>query len=366
MLKNAAIVLLAAAAVTTAGCDWDSRADTLPPYLHRVVTVPVEIRDGYRVEREFAGEVQAGQSSQLGFEFPGQVADLRVDVGDAVEPGQLLARLDLRLLESERAELQARRKELGAELDTAERNLARVERLQAERLASERERDELSGRTRALRAALQRVDASLEANAVRLDKSELRAPFAAVIAERRIDTGQVVAAGAPVFDLVQAAVREVQAGVPVALADTLAPGDAVRVRSGAREAGGIVAGLGPVVDPATRSRALRVRVDENWSPGDLAYVALGLPVEKEGAWLPDTAVTEGARGAWVAYAAVPAGDGEGTLEARSVVVHHARGNELYVSGALGDGERIVGAGLHRLAPGQRVRMDGPEPLADAR
>ena len=54
MLKNAAIVLLAAAAGALAGCGSDSRADAAPPYLHRVVTVPVAIESGYRVERDYA------------------------------------------------------------------------------------------------------------------------------------------------------------------------------------------------------------------------------------------------------------------------------------------------------------------------
>lgn len=364
MIK-ATVVTTAIAGLLMSGCNWDSRADLAPPYLHQVVTVAVETQPGYRVEREFAGEVQAGQNSVLGFEFPGQVAAVLVDVGDAVSTGQELARMDTSLLISERDQLSAQRSELEAEYETSRRNLERVRSLQAERMASEREFDELSGRVRVLEASLQRIDAALQANQVRLDKSVMRAPFPAVVAERLVDSGVVVAAGTPVVALVQNAVREVHSGVPADLAESLQAGDAVAVGNEVASSEGTVIGRGPLVDAATRSRIVRISVPGDWSPGTLAFVSLTVPVEKTGTWLPATAVTEGTRGTWVVYAAVDQGDGEAILEARSVVVHHARENELFVSGALSTDDRVVAAGLHRLAPGQRVRMGESPQIAAA-
>jgi len=349
------------------GCGSEGYADgATPPYRHQVTTREIALQDSYRVEREFAGEIQAGQSSQLGFEFPGRVDVLYVNIGNAVSKGDLLARLDTRLLQSEGNELAAQRAELAAELDTTERNLARIKRLQAENLASERELDDLTGRTLVLEASLQRVDAALEANLIRLGNSELRAPFDAVIASRLVDSGTVIDAGTPVIRLVESGVREIRAGVPVTMATRLKVGDEVKIRNGQDLAIGEIAGISPEVDQATRSRSLRVHVYENWSPGDLAYLQIGVPVDLQGAWLPDSAVTEGARGTWVVYAAIDQGDAEALLEARSVVIHHVRGNELFVSGALDNGDRIVVSGLHRLAPGQVVRSGLEEVLADAR
>lgn len=349
------------------GCGSEGYADgATPPYRHQVITREIALQNSYRVEREFAGEIQAGQSSQLGFEFPGRVDALYVNIGNAVSKGELLARLDTRLLQSEGNELAAQRAELAAELDTTERNLARIKRLQAESLASERELDDLTGRTLVLEASLQRVDAALEANAIRLGNSELRAPFDAVIASRLVDSGTVIDAGTPVFRLVESGVREIRAGVPVTMATRLKVGDEVKMRNGQDLAIGEIAGISPEVDQATRSRSLRVHVHENWSPGDLAYLQIEVPVDLQGTWLPDSAVTEGARGTWVVYAAIDQGDAEALLESRSVVIHHVRGNELFVSGALENGDRIVVSGLHRLAPGQVVRPGLEEVLADAR
>ncbi|MBT8050452.1 MAG: efflux RND transporter periplasmic adaptor subunit [Gammaproteobacteria bacterium] len=368
MFKQTVTLMLSAAAMAgLAGCNWDSRADeSSEPYYHRVGTIEVQLQSGFDVEREFAGEVRAGQRSELGFEFPGQVASLAVDVGDSVSAGQLLAQLDTQLLETERVELGARREETLAELDTTRQNLARIKRLQVEKLASERELDELTGRARVLEASIARIDAALQANQVRFDKSGLRAPFDAIVAARRVDSGAVVDAGAPVFGLVQEGVREVRSGVPSRLAESLETGKTVWLSTGDDRIEGRVISVGPVVDQATRSRTVRVRLNEDWAPGALAYLALEVPVQTEGAWLPDSAVTHGARGTWVVYAVVDAGDGHSRLEPRSVVIHHATGNELYVSGALEGGEHIVAAGLHRLAPGQVVRPIEQATLADAR
>ncbi|NNK38618.1 MAG: efflux RND transporter periplasmic adaptor subunit [Xanthomonadales bacterium] len=366
-IKYAALAALALASIASLqGCGRESLANSAtPPYLHQVTTQSVRLQPNYRIEREFAGEVQAGQSSRLGFELPGVLESLMVNVGDTVAEGELLARLDTSLLDSERAELTAQRAELSAELDTTRRNLARIEQLRSEQLASERERDELQGRTRVLEASLQRVDAALQANRTRFEKSELRAPFDAAISSRLVDLGVVVDAGQPVFALEQSLVREVRAGVPVTLANTLLAGQSVRVRAGQAVADGQIIGLNPVVDQATRSRTVRIRISEAWAPGELAYLQLDMPVQKTGAWLPDSAVTEGARGTWVVYAAVDSGDARWRLETRSVVIHHVRGDELFVSGALNDRDRVVSAGLHRLAPGQLVRVSETTELAAA-
>lgn len=347
---------------------WDAgHADTgAGDYLHLAVTAPLRMQEGFQRRREFAGEVQAHQSSLLGFELPGQIAEILVNEGDPVTAGQLLASLDTRLLESARDELDARRQELASELQLAERNLARISTLRNDNLASEREQDELGSRVSVLRAGLERVQAELEANAIRLQQSELRAPFAARVASRELDSGVVVAAGTAVLRLVETARREVRAGLPVAIADGLARGDELRLRMGDQLATGPVLALGPTVDQATRSRAVRIGVDQDWSPGSLAYVVVNEPVSEPGAWVPATAVTEGLRGTWAVYVAVPQGDARYRIESRSVVIHHADAERLYVSGAVQDGDQVLQAGLHRYAPGQLIRIDTPARIADAR
>ncbi|MEM1411334.1 MAG: efflux RND transporter periplasmic adaptor subunit [Pseudomonadota bacterium] len=348
-------------------CDWTSHADsTLPAYRHKVAVVPVQFQSGYAIQREFAGEVVAPQSPSVAFELPGQLEALLVDEGDTVAAGDVLARLDLQLLEAEADELRARTEEISADLDLAKRNLSRIERLQSEQLASERERDELASQVRLLQASQARNDAALAANRIRQEKSVLRAPFAARVGTRLEDEGAVVAAGAPIFRLTQLERREVRAGVSQAVARGLKAGDTLPLRSGNQRASGTLVAIGVDVDQGTRSQVVRVAVDEAWAPGDLAYVAVEETVAVEGAWLPDTAVTGGLRGTWLVYVAVPSGDQAAVLETRTVTIEHADQGRLYVSGALSDGEFVVATGLHRVAPGQNVRAEDEAWLSHVR
>ena len=60
------------------------------------------------IERTFRGAVQAEDQAALGFKVGGELAELLVEVGDEVESGQLLARIDdteLRLQLSKRQKL---------------------------------------------------------------------------------------------------------------------------------------------------------------------------------------------------------------------------------------------------------------------
>ena len=366
-LKLSTLTPLLASALVLSGCDWSTQADTtLPAYRHTVSVVTVERQDGYDITREFAGQVVAPQSPTVAFELPGQLQELGVDEGDTVRTGQVLAILDTQLLDAETRELNARAAEIEADLGLAQRNLERIERLEAESLASVREKDELASRVRALEASKARNQAALDGNRIRREKSVLVAPFDARVRTRLVDEGAVVDAGAPVFRLAQVEQREVRAGLPQAVARGLAPGDEVSLRSGSERAEGQILTLGVEVDQGTRSQVVRIAVDRAWAPGELAYVEAGERVFTEGVWLPDTAVTGGLRGTWLVYVAVPGGDGEAVLETRTVTIEHATNGKLFVSGALADGEWVLTGGLHRVAPGQIVRAEPSTQLSHVR
>lgn len=366
-LKFSVIPPLVAGALALSGCDWDTQADTsLPAYRHAVSVVEVERVAGYDITREFAGEVVAPQSPTVAFELPGQLQELAVDEGDTVKAGAVLASLDTQLLDAEARELDARAAEIEADLGLAQRNLDRIERLEAESLASVREKDELASRVRALQASKARNQAALDGNRIRREKSVLVAPFDARVRARLVDEGAVVNPGTPVFRLAQVEQREVRAGLPQSVARGLAPGDAVTLRSGSERAEGQVLTLGVEVDQGTRSQVVRIAVDRAWAPGELAYVEAGERVQAEGVWLPDTAVTGGLRGTWLVYVAVPSGDGEAVLETRTVTIEHAEDGKLFVSGALSNGEWVLTGGLHRVAPGQVVRAELSTQLSHVR
>jgi multidrug efflux pump subunit AcrA (membrane-fusion protein) len=94
-----------------------------------------------------------------------------------VSRGEVIARLDTRLLEAERARLSASRAALAAQVELARRTDARQQTLLAEGHVTQQRVDESSLLLAQLEAALAEVDAGIAAVDVRLSKAVLRAPF---------------------------------------------------------------------------------------------------------------------------------------------------------------------------------------------
>jgi len=120
----------------------------------------------------------------------------------------------------------------------------------------------------------------------------------------------------------------------------------------------------PVRDAVTRTvdAIFELESAQGVVPGDLARLTLERRVERPGFWLPLGSLAEGDRGVWTNYVAVPlpaaeaAGEATHVIEARTVEVLHEREDRVYVRGAIDSGERVVVEGLHRVVPGQTVRV----------
>ena len=62
--------------------------------------VNIQRQAGFASERVYAGKTLPSRSSELGFKRGGEIAQVLVDIGDVVEKGQVLARLDSQTLAS--------------------------------------------------------------------------------------------------------------------------------------------------------------------------------------------------------------------------------------------------------------------------
>ncbi len=351
-------VALAALLAALAACARPQAATVDGEYLHLVAPLAITRDEHYEISREFAGLVDAAQSTDIGFELAGQVERLLVDEGDAVTRGQVIAEQDTRLLQSDRDDLSAQRRDVEARLELNRLNSARARELNDKGFASEQRVDELAAERRSLTAAIGRLDAALAANRTRLEKARIKAPYAATIARRFIDEGAVVDGGSPVFRLIESARLEARVGIPVRLLEAVQLGDQLPVRVAGTEHSATVIGINRDVTRATLTVPVRLGLgpEVDAVPGDQAYLRLIETVDASGFWVPLEALTDGLRGLWNVYVLTPgeAPDSH-VLEARDVRVLHATAERAFINGALTDGEQIVAAGLQRVVPGQRVR-----------
>ncbi|MEM7145618.1 MAG: efflux RND transporter periplasmic adaptor subunit [Verrucomicrobiota bacterium] len=349
--------------LATRGWGGDDRAPDEGQAAMRVLaveTVGVDLVDSYEVRDRFVGRAEAARSSLLGFELAGTVEAVAVDDGVRVESGQVLARLDTARLEARRGELVASMEQFEATRDLAQSTYDRTDQAVGKGAISRQELDEAAERVRTSEALVRRMKAQIEAIDVDLAKSQLVAPYDGTIAAREVDEGAIVSAGQGVLQLLETDRLEVRVGLSSGAAGGVTRGDALLMKTAdGGEVGGVVERILPQRDARVRTVEIVLGLTDGEKgvvrDGDLLEVSLGRRVEERGAWLPRTALTESARGLWGAYVAEREGDWH-VLERRQLEVIDEAGAEVYVRGALGEGERVVASGLHRLSPGQRVNV----------
>lgn len=315
-----------------------------------VQVAPLVMQDSYAVTARFTGQVEAARQAELGFEAGGTLAEVLVDEGDSVAAGDVLARLDIRALQAERAAQVASRDAAIARRDLAELTAERQRRLAASDFASAQRADEARFRLAEAEADIARFEATILTLDIALSKAEITAPFDGTVAARLRDEGARLGSGAPVLQLQETAAPQLRVGLPDALAQTLAADTPLPVTLPGGPGTATLDRLRPDLDPVTRTRAVVFTLDRPAPSGTLVTLELTRDAPGEGAWVPLSALSEGIQGLWTLYLL----DDDNLLRRESVEVLHATGTHAFVAGTFPATARYVPAGAHRIAPGQRV------------
>jgi multidrug efflux pump subunit AcrA (membrane-fusion protein) len=153
-------------------------------------------------------------------------------------------------------------------------------------------------------------------------------------------------------------VLEARIGLSASRADRLSVGTRYRLAVEGVEVEAVLASVIQAVASNTRTVTARFQLESPPSSvrhGSVAELSLETHIEDRGYWIPTTALRQEGQGLWSVFALVDA-DGPLYAEPRVLEMIHAEADRAYVRGTLHDGERIIATGLHRVAPGQRVRL----------
>lgn len=333
-----------------------------------VEVAPLVASAQYEVRRSYGGEVRANRASTLGFRSAGIVHAVRVDEGERVAAGTVLAELDPEPLQAQleqaratldhalaSADAAAAAAELGR--DTLRRYRDLVDRGHTSVQQFDEVRLDLAGREAGVRvaaAAVAQARAGVHAAEVELDRSRLVAPYDARIQTRMVDEGSIVVPGQTALRLLETGPLEARIGLPTDVAEDLAPGARFRLRAGRRAIEGTLLHVLPEVDPQTRTVTALFALDaSDLAVGRLIELTVERTVRAPGFWVPISALTEAQRGLWSLYVLTPT-DGGFLAERRLVEVLHTDADRVYVRGTLRNGERVVRTGTQRIVPGQVV------------
>jgi len=144
---------------------------------------------------DYVGRFAPSQTVEVRPRVSGAVTAIHFKDGDIVRRGQLLFTIDQRPFQAALAEARAGVASARSALALARSDYARVQRLTGDEAVSASEVDALRARLQAASAALAAAEARARARALDLEFTQVRAPIAGRISDRRIDIGNLVSGG---------------------------------------------------------------------------------------------------------------------------------------------------------------------------
>jgi RND family efflux transporter MFP subunit len=332
---------------------------------------------GGTYQRVFPGNARARTESRLSFRVAGSIEALPVTVGQEVDAGDLIARLDDSDYDLMLAEARAARSQVRAQERAARSQYERVSEAYEAGVSSISELD-------AARANLDSASASLRAASQRVQMAEeqvgyctLSAPTSGEIAAVLVEENEVVNAGNPVVVLASAGdiPREVALEIPEAVRAEVEAGDPVSVtftNLPGRLFAGRITEVG-VTSSRTGTFPVTVLLDNpapEIVPGYSAEVTFtfGDETQEPGLHVPAHTVAEDAQRQRFVYLVEPAEDepGMGVVHRRDVTTGALTPRGFEILDGLEGGERLVTAGMRSLRDGARVELlTEPESTAAA-
>ena len=356
-LKSLVLPFLATLTLSACGPPEDARAPEVRP----VRTVTVSKREAGSTVT-LTGRIEAQDEAALGFRIAGRLMERPVNVGDRVQPGQIIARLEpqneMNALRSAQANLAA----VQAKLTQTRNHFERQETLLAQGWTTRALFDEAQKARDTAQAQVDSAEAQLKAAHDLVSFTELKADAPGVVTATGAEAGEVVQAGQMIVKLARQGGRDAVFDVPAQVLRS-APSDPVIAVHLADDptimARGRVREVAPQADPVTRTFEVRIGLID--PPGGMRLGATvtgrltmdAAPVIE----IPASALTRVDRqpAVWVVD---PVGK---TVSLRNVDVLRFDPTKVAVSQGLDIGEIVVTAGVQALHPGQKVRLLGAQP-----
>ena len=387
-------VALLLALAASAACSNNSNASAAGQQAARQVRVEAaELREVRRAV-DVVGTLSAREDVIVSAEVAGRVANLRHDLGDRVEKGDVLVELDKEKaeysVEAQRAALAQARAKYGAseagdlpplervpevvsatsQLADAKQRLDRAKSLADRSIVSKSDLDTaqttydtaVAAREQALASARElRADIEAKASALRLAERDLRdtsikAPFQGFVAERRVSLGQYLQPQTPVMRIVQLHPLKVTAEVPEKFAPWMQTGREVSVRVDAfptETFKGQIVRIAPSVNLQSRAFAIEGEVpnaDGRLKPGTFARLQITTDHVDRAITIPAAAVQSryGTNRVFVVQ--------NGAIQGREVVLGDRLGDRVEVSSGLDAGMSVVAGDVEQLADGMKVTV----------
>lgn len=305
--------------------------------------------------RILVGTVRARVETDQGFRISGKVAERRVQAGDRVKKGQVVATLDPADLTLQRETAEAELAAAKASEKSSSAELMRVIELRAKGWSTEQALDRQRAALEEATGRRLRAERQLELARNTQSYAELLAEDDGIVVSTSVEPGQVLAAGQPVLRIAKDGLREAIVAIPEQEMDDIrkALAEASLWTDPGRSYPAKLRELSPAADPLTRTFQARFTLEGLPADAPLgmsASLSVRPTEELRVARLPLAAILNEGKGTEVFVV-----EASGELKRKAVQISAYEARDALVSSGLADGDLVVVLGVHKLKPGLKVR-----------
>ncbi len=288
--------------------------------IYSIEVLEVEILDSYQLKKEFPGKLLPVEQSKLAFEIPGKIKYIYVDVGDKVEKGQILAKLDDR-------EANARLNQAKASYELSVQVFDRFEDLRQQGHISIQDLDKA-------RSDLTIAESQYEFYKVKLEQTNLMSPYSGIIQSRFLDSGTVIS----------------HISVPVLYLNDMEIGNEYDFEVDGKKTKAEFSRLAPMSPGGSDSRLAIFKFNSFVNPGSIAKLNIKINKQSRGTWVPLRSLSQSDQGLWALYTI----NEENTVVRDLVEIVYFEDQYAFVNGTIKDGDLIVLGGATKIIPGKKI------------
>ena len=262
--------LLRFATLVLAGCTGE--VGTPPAQLPALRTGLVEVRE---VDLAFSTEatVEAVRQSTVAAQIAGRIVDIRFDVGDRVQKGDVIVRIDERAATQAVAASEAQVREADAALVNARAQFERTRQLFAQKFVSQAALDRAQADFKAAESRMKAMLAGAGQAATEKSFAAIVAPYSGIVSARHVQLGEMATPGKPLLTGFDPSTLRVVAAVPSTRVAAIQSGGGARIEiaSVPRWVEAKSVSVVPSADPRTHTTQVRIDL-----PSDASGVYPGM------------------------------------------------------------------------------------------
>ena len=337
----------------------DTPQEASGPVIRPVVTYTVPDYVEGRI-RSFTGTAKAAVETNLSFRVGGKITEIRVDVGDRVKRGDLIARLDDADYRTKVRQMEAESARVFAALEESHGSYVRIRKLYDRGIATQSELDTVKARHEANVALEKSAAQALELSRNQAAYTRLTAPVDGSVSEVRMEVHQVVQAGTIIAVMTAGGLLEMEIGVPERLIGQIKQGAEAEVVFDALPENVYYASVTEIGVTAEHSVTFPVvlrltSANRDIKPG-MTGEATFLFKAAAGDYrvvIPLECVVGAPRRQNHVWVVNPETE---TVSKRPVIVGNLTSEGIQIKEGLTPGEIVVSRGVHHIENGMRVRL----------